>query len=116
MCIDYRALNQLTVRNKYPMRRIDYLLDNLSGAKFFLVVRFDLGVLADCIPLLGLGENNIEHPHGKIRLESHSFGSHKRPSGVSGCHEPSVFKVLESVCVYQLGRHPGVLVHRSRAL
>lgn len=35
MCIDYRALNDLTVRNKYPMPRIDDFLDNLSGAQYF---------------------------------------------------------------------------------
>jgi transposase InsO family protein len=35
MCIDYRELNKLTVKNKYPLPRIDDLMDNLSGAKYF---------------------------------------------------------------------------------
>jgi hypothetical protein len=35
MCIDYRELNKLTVRKKYPLPRIDDLMDNLSGAKYF---------------------------------------------------------------------------------
>ena len=35
MCIDYRELNKLTRKNKYPMPRIDDLMDNLSGAKYF---------------------------------------------------------------------------------
>ncbi len=35
MCIDYRELNKLTVKNKYPMPRIDDLMDNLSGARCF---------------------------------------------------------------------------------
>ena len=35
MCIDYRALNQVTVKNNYPLPRIDDLLDRLTGAKCF---------------------------------------------------------------------------------
>ena len=32
MCIDYRQLNKVTVKNKYPLPRIDDLFDQLQGA------------------------------------------------------------------------------------
>ena len=35
MCIDYRALNQLTVRNSNPLPRIDECFDRLQGASYF---------------------------------------------------------------------------------
>ena len=35
MCIDYRALNKVTVKNRYPLPRIDDLLDRLSKARYF---------------------------------------------------------------------------------
>jgi hypothetical protein len=35
MCVDYRALNKVTVKNWYPLPRIDDLFDRLSGAKVF---------------------------------------------------------------------------------
>ncbi|GAA0165410.1 hypothetical protein LIER_43714 [Lithospermum erythrorhizon] len=34
-CIDYRELNKVTMKNKYPLPRIDDLFDQLHGAKFF---------------------------------------------------------------------------------
>lgn len=35
ICIDYRQLNKVTIKNKYPLPRIDDLFDQLQGARFF---------------------------------------------------------------------------------
>jgi hypothetical protein len=35
MCIDYRSLNEVTVKNKYPLPRIEDLFDQLRGAGVF---------------------------------------------------------------------------------
>ena len=35
MCVDYRPLNAVTIKNKYPLPRIDTLFDQLAEAKVF---------------------------------------------------------------------------------
>ena len=35
MCIDYRELNKVTIKNKYLLPRIDDLFDQLQGASYF---------------------------------------------------------------------------------
>ena len=35
MCVDYRALNKVTVKNKYPVPNVADLFDRLSKASFF---------------------------------------------------------------------------------
>ena len=35
MCIDYRELNKVTIKNKYPLPRIDDLFDQLQGVVSF---------------------------------------------------------------------------------
>nr|GEX45983.1 hypothetical protein [Tanacetum cinerariifolium] len=46
MCIDYRELNKLTIRNRYPLPRIDDLFDQLQGTHYghfeFIVMPFGL--------------------------------------------------------------------------
>ena len=55
MCIDYRELNKLTVKNRYPLPRIDDLFDQLQGASCFSKIDIRSGyhqlrVLEDNVP------------------------------------------------------------------
>jgi hypothetical protein len=43
MCIDYRKLNSHTIKNRYPLPRIDDLLDRLNGAKYFTTLDLKSG-------------------------------------------------------------------------
>ncbi|GKD30199.1 putative reverse transcriptase domain-containing protein, partial [Tanacetum coccineum] len=47
MCIDYRELNKLTVKNRYPLPRIDDLFDQLQGSKFLSHVIDSQGIHVD---------------------------------------------------------------------
>ena len=35
LCVDYRQLNKMTVKSKYPLPRIDDLFNQLKGASLF---------------------------------------------------------------------------------
>jgi hypothetical protein len=48
MCVDYRPLNEVTIKNKYPLPRIDILFDQLTGAR---------GIFQDC-PQVGLSSDS----------------------------------------------------------
>ncbi|GJZ59109.1 putative reverse transcriptase domain-containing protein [Tanacetum coccineum] len=43
MCIDYRELNKLTVKNHYPLPRIDDLFDQLQGSSVYSKIDLRLG-------------------------------------------------------------------------
>ncbi|GJS70415.1 putative reverse transcriptase domain-containing protein, partial [Tanacetum coccineum] len=43
MCIDYRELNKMTIKNCYPLPRIDDLLDQLQGSRYFSVIDLHSG-------------------------------------------------------------------------
>ena len=43
MCIDYRTLNQITIKNRYPLPRIDDLLDQISGSVIFTKIDLKTG-------------------------------------------------------------------------
>jgi hypothetical protein len=43
LCIDYRELNRITIKNKYHLPRIDDLFDQLKEAKVFLKIDIQSG-------------------------------------------------------------------------
>nr|ABA97532.1 retrotransposon protein, putative, Ty3-gypsy subclass [Oryza sativa Japonica Group] len=43
MCVDYLALNEVTIKNKYPLPRIDVLFDQLKGTKVFSKIELRSG-------------------------------------------------------------------------
>ena len=38
LCVDYRKLNKMTVKNKHPLPKIDDLFDQLEGISVFLKI------------------------------------------------------------------------------
>jgi hypothetical protein len=43
MCVDYRPLNDVTIKNKYPLPRIEDLFDQMRGARVFSKIDLRLG-------------------------------------------------------------------------
>jgi hypothetical protein len=43
LCVDYRDLNRLTIKNKYPLPRIDVLFEQLRGVKVFSKIDLNSG-------------------------------------------------------------------------
>ena len=43
LCIDYRQLNRVTIKNRYPLPRIDDLFDQLRGAQVYYKIDLRTG-------------------------------------------------------------------------
>ncbi|KAL3688559.1 hypothetical protein R1sor_014868 [Riccia sorocarpa] len=85
LCVDYRALNKVTVKNRYPLPRIDDLFDRLAGAKYFSRIDLKSGYYQ-----IRIADADIEKTACRTRYGSFEFVV--MPFGL--CNAPSTFMTL----------------------
>ncbi len=49
MCIHYYALNKITIKNNYPLLRINDLFDHLNGASYFNYINLKSSYYQICV-------------------------------------------------------------------
>ena len=100
MCVDYRGLNNVTVHNKYPLPRIDEMLDRLQGAQVFSSLD-----LASGYHQLGLWDSDVPKtafctPDGLYEFLVMPFGLTNAPAVFQNTMD-SIFRGCRAfVCVY----------------
>jgi hypothetical protein len=80
MCIDYRNLNAVTVKNKYPLPRINDLLDQLKDAKFFSKIDLRSGYHQMKIRPEDIPKTTFVTRYGQYEFTVVSFGLTNAPA------------------------------------
>ena len=80
MCVDYRSLNDVTVKNKYSLPRIEDLFDRMRGARVFSKIDIRSGYHQIKIRPSNISKTDFSTLHSLYEFTIMSFGLTNAPA------------------------------------
>ena len=102
LCVDYRALNNVTVKNKYPLPRIDDLLDRLHGAKVFSKIDLAAGYHQVRLKEEDIPKSAFRTRYGHFEYTVLAFGLCNAPATFMRMMNEILMEGLDDYCIVYL--------------
>ena len=97
LCVDYRGLNKITVRNLYPLPQIPTLLERLQFWRIFPKIDLWGGLQSGAHQAWRQLENNLQDLLWTFRVQGDGFWSHQRPVSLPAHDEQYLSQVSRSL-------------------
>jgi hypothetical protein len=99
LCVDYRALNQVTIKNKYPLPRIDVLFEQLRGAQVFSKIDLNFGYHQLRIHEEDIEKTTFSTRYGHFEFIVMSFGLTNAPTSFMEAMNKMLHEFLDDFVV-----------------
>jgi hypothetical protein len=103
MCVDYRSLNEVTIKNKYPLPRIEDLFDQMKGASVFSMIDLRSGYHQLKIRESDIPKTAFHTRYGLYEYTVMSFGQTNAPAYFMYLMNKVFMEYLDKFLVFFIG-------------